>query len=159
MSETWTKQGHLEKCSNEKLPTSSWLMTEPSSTANFTSTLSNVNNVKISDLREFLVTLLFSTHCFHPKIIWKKLQDHEKIHGGDNLKKISSSSFFPFSPSTLKMFKVKNKKLDQIMSQLLAFSKWLTCILDTRSWLVEQFEYVLRYFFIIVNNDKLLVAF
>ena len=45
------------------------------------------------------------------------------------------------------------------MSQLLAFSKWLTCILDTRSWLVEQFEYVLRYFFIIVNNDKLLVAF
>ena len=100
----WTKQGYLEKCSNEKLPTSSWLMTEPSSTADFASTLSNVNNVKISDLLEFLVTLLFSTHCFHPKIIWKKLQDHEKIHGGDNLKKISSSSFFPFSPPTLQNY-------------------------------------------------------
>ena len=53
------------------------------SKADFTSALSNVNNVKISDLLEFLVMLLFSSLCSQPKIICRKLQDYEKIHEGD----------------------------------------------------------------------------
>ena len=62
----WTKHSHLGKWSN------------------FTSALSNVNNVKISDLLEFLVMLLFFSLCSHPNIICRKLQDYEKIHGGDS---------------------------------------------------------------------------
>ena len=37
------------------------------STADFTSALSNVNNVQISALLEVLVILLFSSPCSHPK--------------------------------------------------------------------------------------------
>ena len=55
------------------------------STADFASTLNNANNVKISDLFEFTRMLLFSSHCFHPKTICKKLQYYGKIHGGDSL--------------------------------------------------------------------------
>ena len=65
------------------------------STADFASTLSNVNNVKISNLLEFLIMLLLYSHCFHKIIICRKLQDNENIHG-----KISGRSFFPFSPAT-----------------------------------------------------------
>ena len=52
------------------------------STADFASALSNVNNVKISDLLEILLMLLFSFLSFHPKIICRKLQDYENIPGG-----------------------------------------------------------------------------
>ena len=54
------------------------------SKADFTSTFSNANKVKISDLLEFLVMLLFSSHCSHPKITCRKLPDHENIHAGDS---------------------------------------------------------------------------
>ena len=54
------------------------------SRADFASTLSNVNDVEISDLLEFLVMLLFSSHCSHQKIIYRKLQYYENIHGGDS---------------------------------------------------------------------------
>ena len=78
------KQSHLEKCSNAKLRASNLVINGTlRSTADFASTLSNVNNVKISDLLEFFVVLLFSSHCSHPKTIYRKLQDYENIHGGD----------------------------------------------------------------------------
>ena len=101
----WTKQHHLEKCSNPKLRTST-LVNDGTlrSTANFASKLRNVNNVKIADLLEFPVMLLFSSHCSHPKIICRKLQDYENINGGYCFLmtlKISGRIFFPFSPSTL----------------------------------------------------------
>ena len=50
----WTKQSHLEKCINGIMRTST-LVNEGTlrSTANFSSALSNVNNVEISDLLEF----------------------------------------------------------------------------------------------------------
>ena len=76
----WTKQRHLGKCSNGKLRTSPL---DYGGTLRSTSALSNVNNVKISDLLEFLVMLLLSSLCFHPKTICRKLQDFENIHGGD----------------------------------------------------------------------------
>ena len=41
-------------------------------------------NIKISDLLEFLAMLLFSSLCSHPKIICRKLQDHQNIHTGDS---------------------------------------------------------------------------
>ena len=54
------------------------------STADFPLALSNVNNVKTSDLLEFIAMLLFSFVCSHPKIICRKLQDYENIHGEDS---------------------------------------------------------------------------
>ena len=56
----WTKQSHLGKCSNGKLRTLT-LVNDGTikSTADFASALSNVTNVKISDLLKFLVMLLF----------------------------------------------------------------------------------------------------
>ena len=65
-----TKQSHLGKYSNAKLRTST-LINDGTlrSTADFASTLSNINNVKISDRLEFLVMLLFFSHFSHPKII------------------------------------------------------------------------------------------
>ena len=84
MSQRYSKQFHLQKCSNVKLCTSI-LVNDGTlrSTADFASTLSNVNNVTMSDLLEILVMLLFSSHCFHPKMIFRKLQDYENIRGGD----------------------------------------------------------------------------
>ena len=81
----WTKPSHLGKCSNGKLRT--WTLANDEtlrSTANFASTLSNVNNVKISDLLEFLVILLIFPLCSYLKIICRKLQDYEGIHEGDS---------------------------------------------------------------------------
>ena len=98
----WTKQNHLEKSSNAKLHTSTLANNGTlRSTADFASTLSNV---KTSDLLEFLVMLLFSPHCFHHKILGRKLQDYENIHGENlfwSLEKISSRISFPFSPAIL----------------------------------------------------------
>ena len=51
------------------------------STAVFSSTLSNVNKVKISDLLEFLVMLLFSSLFSQTKTICRKLQDMKKSMG------------------------------------------------------------------------------
>ena len=83
----WIKQSHLGKCSNRKLHTSTLVndgtLRSAQSTANFVSALSNAKNVKISDLLEFVVMLLFSSLYVHPKIIWRKLQDYENIHRGD----------------------------------------------------------------------------
>ena len=57
-------------------------------------------------------------------------------------------------------FTIINKKLDQIVSKLLTFSKFLTCILIAtfcfEMWNI--FEHALRYF-IIDNNYKLLITF
>ena len=84
----WNKLSHLGKCSNGKstLRTSTLVIDGTlRSTAHFASALINVNNVKISDLLEFLVTLLFSSLCSHPKIIYRKqVQDYENIHGGNS---------------------------------------------------------------------------
>ena len=52
------------------------------STADFVSALRNANNVKIFDLLEVLVMLLFSSLCSHTKVFCRKLQDYENIHGG-----------------------------------------------------------------------------
>ena len=70
-------------------------------TVDFASTLSNVNNnVKISNLLEFLVMLLFSSHCSHPIIICRKLHNYENIHWRDSFsitsKNLWQKSFFPF---------------------------------------------------------------
>ena len=75
------KQSHLGKCSNMKLCTSSTLINEGTcrSTADFASALSNVNNVKTSDLLAFLVMLLFSSLCSHPKIIWSGGSPFNKV--------------------------------------------------------------------------------
>ena len=83
-----TKQSRLVKCSNGRLRTST-LINDGTlrSTADFLSALSNVNNVKMSDLLEFLVMLLFSSLCPHSKIIYGGgvyFQDYENIHGGDS---------------------------------------------------------------------------
>ena len=57
----WTKQSHLGKCSSGKLRTWTLVNVETlRSTTGFASALSNVNKVKISNLLEFLVMLLFS---------------------------------------------------------------------------------------------------
>ena len=66
---------HLGKCTNGKLPNSSLV--------NDRFRIST-NNVKISDLLEFLLILLFSSLWSHPKTICRKLQDYENIHGGDS---------------------------------------------------------------------------
>ena len=67
------KQSHLGKCVNGKLRTSILVnegtLRSTQNAANIASALSNVNNVKISDLLELVVTLLFSSLCSHPKII------------------------------------------------------------------------------------------
>ena len=57
-----TKQSHLGKCSNRKLRTST-LANDGTlrSTGDFPSALSNINNVKISNLLEFLIMPLFSS--------------------------------------------------------------------------------------------------
>ena len=52
------------------------------STADFVSALRNANNVKIFDLLEVLVMLLFSSLCSHTKVFCRKLQDYENIHWG-----------------------------------------------------------------------------
>ena len=64
------KQSHLGNCSNEKLRTST-LVNEGTlrSKADFVSALINVNNVKIYDLLEFFVMLLFYSLCSHLKNI------------------------------------------------------------------------------------------
>ena len=63
-----TKQSHLGKCSNGKLRTLT-LANDGTlrSPADFASALSYINNVKISDLLEFLVMLLFSSLCSRPR--------------------------------------------------------------------------------------------
>ena len=66
---------HLGKCTNGKLPNSSLV--------NDRFRIST-NNVKISDLLEFLLILLFSSLWSHPKTNCRKLQDYENIHGGDS---------------------------------------------------------------------------
>ena len=58
-----------------------WLMTEPSEVQPISHQHSAILNVKISDLLEFLVMLLFSFLCSHPKRIYRKLQDFENSHG------------------------------------------------------------------------------
>ena len=80
----WNKQSHLGKCTNGKLRTAT-LINDGflRSTEDFPSALSNVINVKISDLLEFLVILLSSSLYRHSKIICRKLQDYKNIHGGD----------------------------------------------------------------------------
>ena len=84
----WIKQGHLGKCSNGKLHTSTLVrngsLRSTQSTAYFASALSNVNNVKVSDPLEFIVMLLLSSFCSHPEIICRKLQDYGNIHGWDS---------------------------------------------------------------------------
>ena len=84
----WIKQSHLGKCNNGKLHTSTLVNDgtprSTQSTADFASALSNVNNVKISDLVEFVVMLLFCSPCSHPKMICRKLQDYENTHGRDS---------------------------------------------------------------------------
>ena len=72
----WTKQTYLGKCSDENLRTST-LVNDGTirSTTDFASALNNVDNVKISDLLEFLVMLLFFSLYSHPKIICRELQD------------------------------------------------------------------------------------
>ena len=76
----WTKQSYMGKCSKGKLRNSS-LVNDGTlrSTANVASVLSNVNNVKVSNLLEFLVMLLFFSLCSYPKIICRKLQDYGEI--------------------------------------------------------------------------------
>ena len=82
----WIKQSHREKCSNKKLRTELWLMTEPSEI----SALGNINNVKISDLLAFVVILLFPLFVLTWKFLVveestsRKLQDYENIYGGDS---------------------------------------------------------------------------
>ena len=79
---SWTKQSHLGKCSNGKLLT--WTLVNDGTlraTADFTSALSNFNNVKISDLLECLAMLLFFPFVL---IIFTKLQDYENIYEGDS---------------------------------------------------------------------------
>ena len=71
-----SKQSHLGRCSNGKLRT--WTLVSDKtlrSTVELESALSNVNNVKISDLLEFLVMLLLFSLCSYPKIICRNLQD------------------------------------------------------------------------------------
>ena len=75
---------HLGKCTNGKLPNSSLV--------NDRFRIST-NNVKISDLLEFLLILLFSSLWSHPKTICRKLQDYENIHGGDSFLKTSKKHF------------------------------------------------------------------
>ena len=73
----------IKQCSNGKLRTSTLVNYGTlRSTTDFPSAHSNVNIVEIFDLLEFLVMLLFSILCSHPKIIYRKLQDYENIHGG-----------------------------------------------------------------------------
>ena len=64
----WTKQSNSGKCSNRKLCTSA-LVNDGTlrGTSDFASALSNANNVKISDLLECLVMLLFSSFFFTRK--------------------------------------------------------------------------------------------
>ena len=60
----WIKQSHLRKFSNEKLR--AWILVNDGTLGNkadFASALDNVNNVKISDLLEFVIILLFSSIC------------------------------------------------------------------------------------------------
>ena len=77
-------QSHLGKCSKRNLRTSTLVNGGTlRSTADFASALRNVNNVEISDLLEFFVLLLVSSLCSHLKIICRKLQEYENIHGGD----------------------------------------------------------------------------
>ena len=97
----WPKQSYFGKCSNGKLRTSTLANNKTlRSTADFASALSNVNNVKISDLLEFLVMLLFSSFCFQSKIICRKLHDFENIHGRDS-SLITCRIFLPFSPAAM----------------------------------------------------------
>ena len=102
----WTKQSHLGKCSSRKLCTWTLVNVETlRSTADFASALSNVNKVKISNLLEFLVMLLFfpfvltrksfAESCKIMKISMKEILFWK-------LKKISARSSSPFSPATLK---------------------------------------------------------
>ena len=100
----WIKQSNLGKCRNGKLLTSSLVndrtLRSTQRSADFTSVLSSVNNVKISDLLEFLVMLFFSSLCSHPRLIFRMLQDYENIHGESlfhNLKKPLVSVSFHFS--------------------------------------------------------------
>ena len=79
-----TKQNHLGKCSTGELRTSTLVNNAIlRSIADFASALSN-------NLLAFLVIMLFSSLCSHPKIICggvaytsRKLQDYKNIYGGD----------------------------------------------------------------------------
>ena len=98
----WIKQNQLGKWSNEKLHISTLVndgtLRSTQSAADFASPLSNVNNVKMSDVLEFIVMLLFFSLCSYKSRLWKHPLGRFFF---DNLKKISSGSFFPFSPATL----------------------------------------------------------
>ena len=77
-------RANLGKFSNGKLRTSALSMMKPS--ADFASALSNVNNVKISDLLAFHVVLLFFSLYSHlifatEAYTSRKLQNYENIHG------------------------------------------------------------------------------
>ena len=74
-----------------------WFMTTLRSTADFASALSNVNNVKITDLFEFLVMFWFSCLCSHKKINCRKLSC--KI-----MKTSMKRSFFTFSSATFQKY-------------------------------------------------------
>ena len=99
------------------------------STADFSSALSNVNNVKTSDVLEFLVMLLFFSLCSHSKII---------CGGGCEIMKTSMREIlfliteFLYTDNVQQMF--------HLHSYHIFFDLW------------NIFEHVLRYF-IINNND------
>ena len=84
----WTKQSHLGKCSNRKLRTST-LVNDGTlrSTADIVSALSNINNVEMFDLLEFLLMLLFSCLCSHPKIFARFWKHPWERFFFDNIKK------------------------------------------------------------------------
>ena len=104
-SSPWIKQSHLGKCSNGKLHTSSLVndgtVRSTQSTADFPSALTNGNNVKISDLLEFIVIFLFSSFCSHPKIVCRMLQNYENIHAADSFLIISSHFYLQLCKNKL----------------------------------------------------------
>ena len=99
----WIKQSHLEKCSNAKLHTST-LANNGTLTVDFASTLSNVNNVKTSDLLEFLVMLLLSPHCFHQKKNWQKVARLWKHPWGESFLITRKNLFFIFTSNFAKTY-------------------------------------------------------
>ena len=92
---------HLGKNSNGELRNST-LVNDGTlrSTADFASALSNVNNVKISDLLEFLLMLFFFSPLFSPENHLQKVARLWKHPWGkfffDNLKKYLAEDFFHF---------------------------------------------------------------
>ena len=118
---------------------------------------------EIPDLKKILEEVSFHFHLQLCKNIFEWLvsdiRKKERVRNQSQIK--WNKDFWTETGFLRSLFIIINKKLDQIISKLLTFSKFFICILIAVFCfeMLNIFEHALRYFIIDNNNNKLLITF